>query len=244
MHWRYAQPRISLTRWVISLNYSRRTLDGVWRALNMCSGGRQRRGWSCEGKWVFEFVWRFYALRGGGGGGYALSASEAIFRARTYSLSLSLSGGVYALSAAEAIFRARAYSFSLSLSGGVYALSAAEAIFRARAYSFSLSLSGGVYALSAAEAIFRARAYSFSLSLSGGGGGLRPVGSWGHLQGESIQSYNLFSPVIIITWWMKLGGNLPPGLLSISGTYGIFYIPSRTETKRKWYKIWYKGWPD
>ena len=38
--------------------------------------------------------------------------------------------------------------------------------------------------------------------------GLRPVGIWGHLQGENIQSGNLLSPVMRITWWMKLGGNL------------------------------------
>ena len=39
------------------------------------------------------------------------------------------------------------------------------------------------YALSASEAIFRAR----------------------------TKSRNLFSPVLITTWWRKLGGNLPPG---------------------------------
>ena len=42
-------------------------------------------------------------------------------------------------------------------------------------------------------------------------GGSRPVGICGHLQGENIQSYNLFSPVMMITWWRKPGGNLPPG---------------------------------
>ena len=59
-------------------------------------------------------------------------------------------------------------------------------------------------------------------------GALRPVGIWGHLQGENIQLYNLFSPVMMITWWMKLGGNRPPGdnppLFSISGT-GSFISP-------------------
>ena len=58
----------------------------------------------------------------------------------------------------------------------------------------------GFYALSASKAIFRARSYS----------------------------HNLFSPVMIITWWMKLGGNRPPGdnplLFSISGT-GSFICP-------------------
>ena len=53
-------------------------------------------------------------------------------------------------------------------------------------------------------------------------GVLRPVGIWGHLQGENIKSYNLFSPVMMITWWMKPGGNRPPRdnplLFSISGT--------------------------
>ena len=33
---------------------------------------------------------------------------------------------------------------------------------------------------------------------------LHPVGIWDHLQGANIQSYNLFSPVMMITWWMKL----------------------------------------
>ena len=60
-------------------------------------------------------------------------------------------------------------------------------------------------------------------------GGLRPVGIWGHLQGENIQSYNLFSPVMMITLWMKPGGNRPPGdnplLFSISGM-GSFICPS------------------
>ena len=59
-------------------------------------------------------------------------------------------------------------------------------------------------------------------------GGLRPVGMWGHLQGENIRLYNLFSPVMMITWWMKLGGNWPHGdnplLFSISGT-GSFICP-------------------
>ena len=41
----------------------------------------------------------------------------------------------------------------------------------------------GFYALSASKAIFRARTYNC----------------------------NLFSPVMMITWWMKLGGNRPPG---------------------------------
>ena len=55
-------------------------------------------------------------------------------------------------------------------------------------------LSGGFYALSASKAIFRARTYNC----------------------------NLFSPVMMIAWWMKLGGNRPPGdnplLFSTSGT--------------------------
>ena len=41
----------------------------------------------------------------------------------------------------------------------------------------------GFYALSASKAIFRARTYNC----------------------------NLFSPVMMITWWMKQGGNRPPG---------------------------------
>ena len=60
----------------------------------------------------------------------------------------------------------------------------------------------------------------FSLS-----GGFMPCR---HLQGENIQLYNLFSPVMMITWWMKLGGNRPPGdnplLFAISGT-GSFICP-------------------
>ena len=32
-----------------------------------------------------------------------------------------------------------------------------------------------------------------------------------HLQGENIQSYNLFSPVMMITWWMKVAENLSLG---------------------------------
>ena len=43
-----------------------------------------------------------------------------------------------------------------------------------------------------------------------------------HLQGENIQPYNLFRPVMMNTWWMKLGGSLPPRhnalLFPISGT--------------------------
>ena len=57
---------------------------------------------------------------------------------------------------------------------------------------------------------------------------LRPVGIYGHLQVEDTQSYNLFSPVIMITWWMELGGNLPLGhnalLFSISGM-GSYICP-------------------
>ena len=53
-------------------------------------------------------------------------------------------------------------------------------------------------------------------------GVVRQVGIQGHLQGENIRLYNLFSPVMMITWWMKLGGNQPLGdnplLFSISGT--------------------------
>ena len=59
-----------------------------------------------------------------------------------------------------------------------------------------------------------------------------------------IQSYNLFSPVMMITWWMKLGGNLPSGhdalLFLISGT-GSFLcsVAQRAaehprKTPRKW----------
>ena len=63
---------------------------------------------------------------------------------------------------------------------------------------------------------------------------LRPIGISGHLQGENIQSYNLFSPVMMIIWWMKLGRDLPPGpnALLFSITHGIFYIimSSRTAT--------------
>ena len=36
---------------------------------------------------------------------------------------------------------------------------------------------------------------------------LRPVGIWGYLQGENIHSYNLFSPVMMITLWMKPAWN-------------------------------------
>ena len=63
------------------------------------------------------------------------------------------------------------------------------------------------------------------LSLSGG---FSLVGPQGHLQGQNIESCNLFSPVMMITWWRKLGGNLPRGhdtlLYSISGT-GSFICP-------------------
>ena len=63
----------------------------------------------------------------------------------------------------------------------------------------------------------------YSLSWSGG---FTPCGIWAHLQGENIQSYNLFSPVMMITWWMKLGGNRPLGdnslVFLISGTGSIF----------------------
>ena len=37
----------------------------------------------------------------------------------------------------------------------------------------------------------------------------------------------------MITWWMKLGGNLPPGhdaLLFFNKCQGIFHMPSRTDT--------------
>ena len=65
-------------------------------------------------------------------------------------------------------------------------------------------LSRRFYNLSASKAIFRARTY---------------IG---------LQSYTLFSPVMMITWWMKLAGNLPLGhdalLVSISGT-GSFICP-------------------
>ena len=58
--------------------------------------------------------------------------------------------------------------------------------------------------------------------------GLHPVGIWGHLQGKNIQSYNLFSLVIMITWLMKLGGNLPLGhdaLLFLKSGHGSFICP-------------------
>ena len=62
------------------------------------------------------------------------------------------------------------------------------------------------YAQSASEAIFRARAY------------------------------NLFSPVMMITWWMKLGGNLPPGhdalLFSRSGTGSCICPHARLDIPR------------
>ena len=49
-----------------------------------------------------------------------------------------------------------------------------------------------------------------------------------HLQGENIQSYNLFSPLMMTTLWMKPGGNRPLGdnplLFSISCT-GSFICP-------------------
>ena len=50
-----------------------------------------------------------------------------------------------------------------------------------------------------------------------------------------MQWYNLFSPVMMITWWMKLGGSLPPGHgalgFSISGTgWSGLGMPSRTDT--------------
>ena len=47
-------------------------------------------------------------------------------------------------------------------------------------------------------------------------------------------SHNLFSPVMIITWWMKLGGNLPPGhdalLFSISGMVSCICRVTQTRT--------------
>ena len=60
---------------------------------------------------------------------------------------------------------------------------------------------------------------------------LRSVGIYGHLTGENIQSYNLFSPVMI-TWWMKLEGNLPPGRCPtlFYQRHGIFYMTSRKDT--------------
>ena len=53
-------------------------------------------------------------------------------------------------------------------------------------------------------------------------GGLRPVGIQGHLHGENIQSYNLFSPVMIPDSPDSPGDN--PLLFSISGT-GCFICP-------------------
>ena len=51
------------------------------------------------------------------------------------------------------------------------------------------------------------------------------------IQGENIQSYNLFRPVMMVTWWMKLGGNRPPGHdVLFDKWHVIFYMPSRTET--------------
>ena len=49
-------------------------------------------------------------------------------------------------------------------------------------------------------------------------------------QGENIQSYNLFSLVMMTIWWMKLGGNLPLGhdalLFPIRGTGSFIYAQS------------------
>ena len=64
-----------------------------------------------------------------------------------------------------------------------------------------LSWVGGFYALSASKAIFRARTYNC----------------------------NLFSPVMMITWWIKLGGNRPPGDNPRLFSIRIFYMPSRTD---------------
>ena len=98
----------------------------------------------------------------------------------------------------------------------------AEAMFRVRTYNcitysvwvMSFEFEWEVYALSASEAIFRARTYD---------------------------CINLFSSVMI-TWWMKLGGNRPPGdnplLLSISGT-GFLYAQSHRRG-RTYQSLW---WP-
>ena len=55
-------------------------------------------------------------------------------------------------------------------------------------------------------------------------GVLRPVGIWGHLQGENIQLYNLFSPVMMITWWRRQSPSL------FDKWHGIFHMPSRIDT--------------
>ena len=56
--------------------------------------------------------------------------------------------------------------------------------------------------------------------------------SFFNLQSENIQSYNLFSLVMMITWWMKLGGNLPLGhdvlLFSMSGSGSFIYPVAQT----------------
>ena len=82
---------------------------------------------------------------------------------------------------------------------------------------------------------------------------LNPVGIKGHLQGENIQSYNLFGPVMMITWWIQLGGKLPLGydalLFSISGTGSFLTYQSllltqswTTGGKVKEVKVlWYKA---
>ena len=59
-------------------------------------------------------------------------------------------------------------------------------------------------------------------------GGFTPCRHLRHL------SQNLFSAVMMITWRMKLAGNLPPGhdALLFDEWHGIFYMPSRTDTAR------------
>ena len=51
--------------------------------------------------------------------------------------------------------------------------------------------------------------------------GLRPVGIWGHLQGENIQTEHIQSGDEDY-WCMELGGNLPPG------HYPLLFSPSGT----------------
>ena len=47
-----------------------------------------------------------------------------------------------------------------------------------------------------------------------------------------IQSNNLFSPVMMITWWMKLGGNLPPIVCPVTQTRLDIPRPLITQSHR------------
>ena len=83
---------------------------------------------------------------------------------------------------------------------------------------------------------------SLSLRLSGG---FTPRRHLRPSSGREHKLYNLFCPAMMITWWMKLWGNPPPGhdilLFSMSGTWSCICPQTRLDIKAFDYPVTQTG---